>query len=51
MRRAAHFQRSGQLIKVSDRIMVLFRGQIMGFVDADNATREALGRMMLGEAH
>ncbi len=31
--------------------MVLFRGQIMGFVDADNATREALGRMMLGEAH
>ena len=40
-----------ELIKVSDRIMVLFRGQIMGFVDADNATREALGRMMLGEAH
>ena len=40
-----------ELIKVSDRIMVLFRGQIMGFVDADNATRETLGRMMLGEAH
>lgn len=40
-----------ELIKVSDRIMVLFRGQIMGFMDADDATREALGRMMLGEAH
>ncbi len=30
--------------------MVLFRGQIMGFVDADNATREALGRMMPGRS-
>ena len=30
--------------------MVLFRGRIMGCVDADDATREALGRMMLGEA-
>ena len=40
-----------ELIKVSDRIMVLFRGRIMGFVDADEATREGLGRMMLGEAH
>ena len=39
-----------ELIKVSDRIMVLFRGRIMGCVDADDATREALGRMMLGEA-
>ena len=40
-----------ELIKVSDRIMVLFRGRIMGFVDADEATREGLGRMMLSEAH
>ena len=40
-----------ELIKISDRIMVLFRGRIMGFVDADEATREGLGRMMLGEAH
>lgn len=38
-----------ELIKISDRIMVLFRGEIMGFVDADATDREALGRMMLGE--
>lgn len=38
-----------ELIKVSDRIMVMFRGQIMGFVDGDVATREGLGKMMLGE--
>ena len=38
-----------ELIKVSDRIMVIFRGQVMGFVDADTASREGLGRMMLGD--
>ena len=31
--------------------MFLFRVLIMCFVDADEATREGLGRMMLGEAH
>lgn len=38
-----------ELIKVSDRIMVMFRGRVMGMVDGDAATREDLGRMMLGE--
>ncbi len=38
-----------ELIKISDRIMVMFRGQVMGFVEGDAATREGLGRMMLGE--
>ena len=39
-----------ELIRVSDRIMVMFRGKVMGFVDGDAATREGLGRMMLGES-
>lgn len=38
-----------ELIKVSDRIMVMFRGKIMGFVDGDKATREGVGTMMMGE--
>lgn len=40
-----------ELIKVSDRIMVIFRGENMGFVDGDYADKEALGKLMLGAAN
>jgi ABC-type uncharacterized transport system ATPase subunit len=33
---------------LSDRIMVIYEGQIMGFVDADSAQIETLGLMMAG---
>ena len=39
-----------ELIKISDRIMVIFRGENMGFVDGDLADRQTLGKMMLGAA-
>jgi simple sugar transport system ATP-binding protein len=38
-----------ELINLSDRIMVMFRGQIMGIVDAQTADRETLGLMMAGQ--
>lgn len=38
-----------ELIKVSDRIMVMFRGKVTGIVDGDAADRESLGKLMLGE--
>ena len=34
---------------LSDRIMVLYRGEIMGIVDAETVTIEELGLMMAGE--
>lgn len=36
-----------ELIKISNRIMVMSRGKSVGIVDGNNATREMLGRMML----
>lgn len=39
-----------ELLQVSDRIMVLLRGQNVGTVRADKTTREQLGRMMMGVA-
>ena len=38
-----------ELMKVSDRIMVMFRGKVTGIVDGDAADRESLGKLMLGE--
>jgi simple sugar transport system ATP-binding protein len=38
-----------ELLNLSDRIMVMFRGQIMGIVDAQTADRETLGLMMAGQ--
>lgn len=37
-----------ELMKISDRILVLFRGSCVGIVDGDDAGRELLGQMMLG---
>ncbi len=37
------------LIELSDRIMVLNNGEVMGIVDARETTKEELGLMMLGE--
>lgn len=37
-----------EVLKLSDRIAVLFAGAIAGIVDADDADREALGLMMAG---
>jgi simple sugar transport system ATP-binding protein len=38
-----------ELINLGDRIMVMFRGEIMGIVDAQTADRETLGLMMAGQ--
>lgn len=37
-----------ELIELSDRIMVMFEGRIMGIVDQKDASRETLGPMMAG---
>ncbi len=37
-----------EILAISDRIMVLHKGQIAGIVDAEHTTREQLGAMMLG---
>lgn len=37
-----------ELLAISDRIAVMFEGQIMGIVPAEQATAEALGLMMAG---
>jgi simple sugar transport system ATP-binding protein len=37
------------LIKLSDRIMVVCHGEITGTIDSEDATREALGLMMVGK--
>lgn len=37
-----------ELLKISDRIMVLARGRNAGIVDGKTVSREQLGRMMLG---
>jgi simple sugar transport system ATP-binding protein len=38
-----------ELLSLSDRIAVLFHGEIMGIVDAEKAEIESLGLMMAGE--
>ncbi len=39
-----------ELLKVSDRIAVMFRGKLVGIVDPTKTTREQIGLMMAGEA-
>ncbi|MCP4203052.1 MAG: ABC transporter ATP-binding protein [bacterium] len=39
-----------ELLSLSDRIAVLFHGEIMGCVDADRAEIESLGLMMAGQS-
>ncbi len=39
-----------ELYKISDRIAVIFRGQLIGYVDPATASREQIGLMMSGEA-
>ena len=36
------------LLELSDRIMVLCHGELMGLVDAKNTTKEEVGLMMAG---
>jgi len=38
-----------ELLKLSDRIAVMFRGTITGVVDPENTTREEIGLLMSGE--
>jgi len=38
-----------ELLQLSDRIAVLFEGQVMGVVDSEAADREQLGLMMAGQ--
>lgn len=40
-----------ELLKLADRIAVLFAGKLMGIVDAETADREHLGLMMAGVSH
>ena len=37
-----------EIMALSDRIAVIFEGQIMGIVDAEEATPEQLGLLMAG---
>lgn len=37
-----------EVMALSDRIAVIYEGQIMGIVDGDEATPEQLGLMMAG---
>ena len=38
-----------EVMSLSDRIIVLFNGEIMGEVEGDNADVSTIGRMMLGQ--
>ena len=38
-----------EIMEISDRIIVLYEGEIMGIVDQKDATRNSLGLMMAGE--
>ncbi|HEY5672726.1 MAG TPA: ABC transporter ATP-binding protein [Malonomonas sp.] len=38
-----------ELLKLSDRIAVMFRGRLIGFVDPQQTSREQIGLMMSGE--
>lgn len=37
-----------ELLEISDRIMVMYGGRVMGIVDQKDATREQLGKLMAG---
>ena len=37
-----------EILELSDRIMVMYEGEIMGFIDGPYATREEVGMMMAG---
>lgn len=37
-----------EIIEISDRIMVMYDGKIMGIIDQSNATRKGLGLLMAG---
>jgi ABC-type uncharacterized transport system ATPase subunit len=39
-----------EIMSLSDRIIVLFRGEVMGEVEGDGADVSAIGQMMLGHA-
>ena len=38
------------LLELSDRIMVLCHGEIMGIVDAEKTSKEEIGLMMAGKS-
>ncbi|MEA5014894.1 MAG: ABC transporter ATP-binding protein [Candidatus Limiplasma sp.] len=38
-----------EILEISDRILVLYEGEVMGIVDQKDATRNGLGLMMAGE--
>ncbi len=38
-----------ELLKLSDEIVVMFRGRLAGSVDPETATREEIGLLMSGE--
>ncbi len=40
-----------ELLAVSDRVVVMYRGRIVGEMTADPAHREAIGAMMSGHTH
>ncbi len=40
-----------EILALSDRILVIFHGEIMGDVPRAEATAEKLGLMMAGESH
>jgi simple sugar transport system ATP-binding protein len=40
-----------ELIAVSDRIVVMYRGKVVGQMASDPANREAIGAMMSGHGH
>ena len=40
-----------EVLKISDRILVMFKGQIVGELDPKTTTREELGLYMAGSKH
>jgi ABC-type uncharacterized transport system ATPase subunit len=38
-----------EVLAISDRVVVMFAGKLMGEVDPDAVSVEEIGRMMLGE--
>jgi simple sugar transport system ATP-binding protein len=40
-----------EVMTISDRILVLFSGEVMGIIDADGADAEQIGLMMAGTRH
>jgi simple sugar transport system ATP-binding protein len=40
-----------EIMTISDRILVLFNGEVMGIIDADGADVEQIGLMMAGTRH